>query len=124
MKNPTFWLVPAAALWVSTAHAACEMPTLVSSIPDGTTATEAELLAAQAEVQAYIVAMDAYIACENEELTTSGDDATSLYLYQMSERIKFAQIEVDRVAENFNQQVVAFRATRGTPPQANPAAGF
>jgi len=124
MKNPTIWLVPAAALWVTMAQAACEMPTLVSTIPDGTTATEAELLAAQAEVQAYITAMDAYISCENEELTTSGDDATSRYLYQMSERIEFARGEVDRVAENFNQQVVAFRETRGAPLQANPAAGF
>lgn len=123
MKNPIIWLLPAAAVWLSTAHAACEIPSLVSSIPDGTTATEDELLAAQAEVQAYIAAMDAYIACENEELATNGDNATSSYYYQMSERIAFAREEVDRVATEFNDQVIAFRETRQTAP-FNPAPGF
>lgn len=110
MKNAT--IVILAALATPAANAACEMPSLVASIPEGATATEVELLAAQAQVRAYIEAMDSYIACQNEEMATNGDDATSSYLYQMSERIEFARTEVDQVATEFNDQVEAFREAR------------
>lgn len=124
MKNAM--IVMLAILATTSANAACEMPSLVASIPEGATATEVELLAAQAQVQAYIAAMDSYIACQNEEMTANGDDATSSYLYQMSERIEFARSEVDQVATEFNDQVKAFReAQSGTraPPQ-QPGARF
>jgi hypothetical protein len=96
------------------AAADCEMPTLVAAIPDGATARQTELLAAQTQVKAYIAAMDEYIACQNEELRVNGDGATSEYLYQMSSRIAFARDEVDAVATRFNDAVEAFRANQ--PP--------
>ena len=123
MKAALISLAASAGLISFPAFSACEMPTLVADIPDGTTASEAELLAAQARVRAYIAAMDEYIACENEELRTSGSNATSEYWFQMTTRIKTAQTEVDMVAARFNEQVTAFRATR---PQSAvpPPAGF
>lgn len=102
----------AGLLRVGIAAAACEMPSLVRDIPDGATATEEALLAAQAEVQTYIAAMDAYIACENEALEIDGPDATAQYLQLMSERIASARNEADAVATRFNDQVRAFRAAR------------
>jgi hypothetical protein len=95
-----------------TASAACEMPSLVAAIPDGGTATEQQLLAAQAEVQAYVAAMDRYIACENQELTDRRETASPDFLYLMSTRIESARKEVDAVATRFNDQVNAFRAAR------------
>jgi hypothetical protein len=102
----------ASSLLATSAFAACEMPSLVASIPDGATATEEQLLAVQAEIKAYIEAMDAYIACQNEEMTANGDGATADYLFQMSTRIEAARNEVDAVATRFNDEVTAFRAAR------------
>ena len=94
------------------ARAACEMPSLVRAIPDGATATEQELLTVQTEIQAYVAAMDDYIACQNEELSVNGSEASAEYLYMMTTRIETARNEVDKVASDFNEQVTAFRAAR------------
>lgn len=102
----------AASLFAGSAYAACEIPSLVAEIPDGATATEQELLAVQAEVKAYVAAMDDYIACENESLSQNSANAAADYLLWMTTRIESAREEVDAVATRFNEQVEAFRATR------------
>jgi hypothetical protein len=112
MKTRLRCLVAVAGLFTVAAFADCEMPSLVAEIPDGARATEVELLAVQAEVTAYIAAMDRYIACENDELTAREEDATAEFLFRMSTRIESARNEVDAIATNFNDQVNAFRATR------------
>lgn len=112
MKTFATSLIAIAAFKASAAFAACEMPALVASIPDGATATEEELLAVQVEIQAYVTAMDRYIACQNEEMAGSRDNATADYLYLMSTRIESARKEVDKVASDFNEQVNAFRSAR------------
>ena len=115
MKTLATCFLALAGLSASAAFAACEMPTLVASIPDGATATEEELLSVQSEIQAYITAMDRYIACQNEEMEGSRDSATSDYFYLMSTRIDSARKEVDKVATDFNDQVNAFRSARAAP---------
>jgi hypothetical protein len=112
MRIPALCVFVVACLEAPAVLAACEMPALVASIPDGTLATEQELLAAQSEVQAYIAAMDQYIACQNEEMTADEEDTTDDYLFLMSRRIESAREEVDQVAADFNDQVNAFRAAR------------
>ena len=114
MRTPASYLVIVACLFASAAYGACEMPALVTTIPDGASATEEELLAVQAEVKAYVAAMDEYIACENEEMAANEDEATEDYFYRMSARIESARNEVDLVASDFNDQVNAFRAARQT----------
>jgi hypothetical protein len=116
MKIPASCLVAAAFLSSSAVFAACEMPSLVASIPDGAMATEDELLAAQVEIQAYIQAMDRYIACQNEEMEGSRDIAMADYLFLMSTRIESARQEVDRIATAFNDEVAAFRSARRPGP--------
>jgi hypothetical protein len=117
MKIIVSCLAVAASVTATAALAACEMPSLVASIPDGATATEQELLAAQAQVKAYVEAMDGYIACQNEETAQASDDgvepATEFY-FQMSTRVRMAREEVDAIATRFNEQVNAFRAARQT----------
>jgi len=116
MKTLISCLPFAASLFVSAAYAACEMPALVAAIPDGAQAAEEDLLAAQVEIQAYVAAMDVYIACQNEEMSESGDNASADYLFLMTSRIASARAEVDQVASDFNDQVNAFRAARQAAP--------
>ena len=112
MRSSAGLILIVASLNASLASAACEMPTPVASIPDGATATEAQLLAVQGEVQAYVAAMDRFIACQNEEMAVGGDGSMQQYLYLMARRIEAARTEVDLVATRFNDQVMAFRAAR------------
>lgn len=112
MKTYRRSLILVAGLLAFEAEAACEMPSLVRTIPEGATATEEELLSAQTEIQAYVAAMDRYIACSNEEIEATGPDATADFLYWMSARVQSARNEVDAVAQKYNEQVKAFRAAR------------
>jgi hypothetical protein len=116
MRISATCLVIAASLQASVVLAACEMPALVTSIPDGATATEQELVAVQTEIQAYVAAMDRYIACQNEAMRIDEEGSTEDYLYLMSRRIESAREEVDMVAADFNDQVTAFRAARQAAP--------
>jgi hypothetical protein len=116
----TGFLVIMAALAARTAAAACEIPAPVASVPDGASASEEELLAVQVEIQAYVAAMDRYIACENEQLQTSGENAAAEFLYLISARIESARNEVDTIATRFNDEVKAFRAARQAPAAIPP----
>ena len=105
-------LIAATGLFAYEAAANCEMPSLVSDIPDGATASEDELLASQAEIEAYVTAMDSYISCSNAEIDAASGNASADFLYWMSARVESAREEADAVARKFNDQVVAFRAAR------------
>jgi hypothetical protein len=128
MKHSVFCFALATCLSAPAAFAACEIPSPPTGIPDGTTASESELLAAQSVVQSYVTAMNAYIACENEALTVGGENAAAEFRFQLSTRIDNARAEVDAVATRFNAEVQAFRATRPvnalqprtTPPPTRP----
>ena len=124
MNRLTGILAIAAALGAGQAYAACEIPAPVESIPDGTSATEQQLLAVQTEIQAYVAAMDRYIACENEQLQTRGDNAAAEFLYLISARIDSARKEVDTIAGRFNDEVRAFRAARPAPAARQAPAPF
>jgi hypothetical protein len=115
MKYISGILLIAAALAAGTASAACEIPAPVASIPDGATATEAQLLAVQTEIQTYVAAMDRYIACETEQVQTRGENAAAEFLILISARIESARNEVDSIATRFNDAVRAFRAGRQSP---------
>ena len=68
-------LAAALSLLGSMAHAACEYPDAVA-IPDGTTASEQEMLDAQGNVKAYMEKMQAYLACMDQEAEDLGDTET------------------------------------------------
>lgn len=114
--------VAALAGGAACAAAACDNPPVVA-IPDGKTATEDQLLAAQTQVKSYLSAMEQYLACLNDELEAAGDDAPSEFKSLMVTRHNSAVSEMEAVAQAFNEQVKAFRERNqeaGGPP-ANPA---
>ncbi|HEX7081133.1 MAG TPA: hypothetical protein VF329_08980 [Gammaproteobacteria bacterium] len=88
---------------------ACETPSMVN-VPDGTTATMEQMVAAQQEVKDYVAAMEDYLACVNEELEAAGEDAPEEYKALMIERHNSAVGEMEAVAAAFNEQVRAYRA--------------
>jgi len=96
------------------AAAACETPSMVT-IPDGKTATEPQMLAAQAEVKAYVAAMNEYVACIDEEMEAKGENAPEQYKALMVTRHNAAVTEIETVAAAFNDQIKAFRAANPKP---------
>ena len=107
----TFFLASSLAL-------ACDYPER-PSLPDGSTASKDELLAAKTEVQDYVSAVDEYLTCiETEENATIAklDNPSQEELKRRNEMInkKFdaANEEKAMVGEQFNQQVRAYNAKR------------
>jgi hypothetical protein len=82
------------------AAAACETPAMVAIPADGKTATEAEMLAAQAQVKAYVAAMNDYVACIKALMITRHNAAVN---------------EIESVAAAFNEQIKAYRAANAAP---------
>ena len=90
--------------------ASCQKPSFAREIPDGTSASEEELLAIQAEISEFIRGMDEYTACVNQGLRVSGDSTAVQYRDVRCAILEAAQAEVDEIAIRFVDQVVAFRA--------------
>ncbi len=89
---------------VSTIGYSCDYPPLVI-IPDGLTASMEQMLIAQDQIKNYMVDMDIYLHCLNEEITTTGDQATIEYRSIMYSRYNAAVAEMEAVASTFNEQV-------------------
>jgi hypothetical protein len=109
MKAFTIGAFAAAILGTTSAFATCENPTMIS-VPDGTTSTMDELLAAQANVKTYMAAMEKYLACLNDELEAGGEDAPAEFKSLMVTRHNSAVTEMEAVAAQFNEQVQAYKA--------------
>jgi hypothetical protein len=95
------------------ASAACDDAPMIGAVPDGATATEQQMLAARAEISAYMNAMETYLVCLDDELAAKADSATPQYKELMEKRILSGDNERLSVAESFNKALAAFR-------QANP----
>lgn len=78
MSKPKIWLLATifAGIFSSSAFAACHNPGMApSNFPDGSTATQKQMLAAKAKVDSYMGAAQAYIKCMDAE-----DDAMQKYI--------------------------------------------
>ena len=120
-SNPAHWgnaisiprlTVALFALAGGSAAIACEYPPLVT-IPEGREATREEMLEAQTEVRNYVTAMEAYLACVDEELTVAGDDAPEVFKAIMFSRHNTAWAELEAIAAHFNEQLQLYRCTTG-----------
>lgn len=106
-------------LFLTTSMAlACDYPER-PHIPDGATASKDELLAAKAEVQGYVAAVDEYLTCvENEEKAAveEMDDPSAEEIQRRDEMLgkKFdaANDEKALVGEQFNQQIRLYNQKR------------
>ena len=95
---------------------ACDFPKSVNQFPNGNTATEQEMFAAQKTVKAYVGNMDAYLDCiesaEAEALIAMGEIDEDLKRQRSDhyEKKRNAAIdELNRVVEQYNIQVRAFK---------------
>lgn len=97
---------------------ACEYPER-PNIPDGSTASKDELLAAKDAVTAYLAGVDEYLTCiENAEKAAVADldnpnpDELKRRDEMLSKKFDAANDEKALVGEEFNQQVRAYNAAR------------
>jgi hypothetical protein len=114
MKVLTFCLLTAIASGYGVAAEACEAPSPVA-MPDGSTSTREQMLAAQAQVRAYQAAMTEFLACIDSELESEGEQAPEEFKSLMVSRHNAAVAEMEGVAAAFNDQLRAFRAANPAP---------
>lgn len=99
-----------------TAWADCAYPRAPTRIPDGTTSSKEEMLAAKKEVEQYNKDMEAYLSCikvEHDEIVAKrGDELTEDQKKQLAailtQKNDAAVDELQSVAARFNEQVRAF----------------
>ena len=97
-----------AAMVVSPVHAACPYPEEVS-VPDGTTATNEDMLNGQAFVKQYMAEMEAYLDCLDQEETTLPEKQTSEAKTLHRQRHNAAIDQMEAVAARFNEQIRAYK---------------
>jgi hypothetical protein len=113
-------LLPIALLMLIAApvHAACSYPTAPTKIPDGSSATLAEMQAAQKLVKKFDEEINAYTACikleEDAQLAKGGDKLTaeqkSAIQQQQAQKNNAAVDEDSNLAARFNEQIRVFKA--------------
>jgi hypothetical protein len=102
-------------------HAACTYPTAPAKIPDGATATLAEMVAAQKAVKQFDEQINAYTACIKleEDAQLKGDKLTAeqkkAIEAQQAQKNNAAVDEDQALADHFNEQIRIFKAKSGTP---------
>lgn len=98
-----------ALLFPPAAHAACTYPQEVT-LPDGATASKEEMVASQKSVKEYMAAVEAYLACLDEEEKALGDAVTPEQRQIHAKRHNAAVDAMNELAARFNEQVRAFKA--------------
>jgi hypothetical protein len=111
-------LMLAGLLAAGYANAECVYPKAPTSMPDGKTATEEEMIAGMKGIKEYNAAVTAYLNCLDTEMqariTEAGPDAPSDQIVQIksihSKRHNAAVEELEAHATRFNEQVRAYKA--------------
>ena len=106
------------ALFAAPLHAACTYPTAPTKLPDGATATLAEMVAAQKLVKKFDEEITAYTACikleEDTQLAKGGDKLTpeqkTAIQQQQAQKNNAAVDEEQKIADRFNEQIRIFKA--------------
>ena len=102
----------AVAFGAATAQAECAFPKAPATIPDGKTASEAEMVAAMQAFKAYNEEVTAFGAClEEETKSKAAGTAQLMQLKTMQTKKHNAAIdELQAKAKLFNEQVRVFKA--------------
>ena len=111
-KLLTIGAVFAVAFGAATAHAECAFPKAPATIPDGKTASEAEMIAAMQAFKAYNDSVTEFGAClEEETKSKAAGTAQLMQLKTMQTKKHNAAIdELQSKAKLFNEQVRVFKA--------------
>jgi hypothetical protein len=102
---------------VSSAEAACKHPDAPKQLPDGTTATKDEMIAANQAVKQYISDMDAYLACIDAEAPKMPTDKISdeqraqiVAAQKMTvEKHNAAVAEEEAMRDDWHQRLTAYK---------------
>jgi len=100
------------------ANAECIYPKVPGDMPNGTTASEAEMIAGMKAVKEYNAQVTAYLACLDMKMETdiaaAGTDAPADQVAQIkainAKRHNAAVEELESHATRFNEQVKAYKA--------------
>ena len=122
-------LLIAAAL-ASPAHAACTAPTNEVKIPNGSTATMDEMLAAKKAIQDNNAVVETYTQClkaeQEAKIAAGGPDMKDEAKVKISTEyanLQNAEVEkLQKLADQFNVEVRAFKAKQAAAQAAAPAA--
>jgi len=122
-------LLIAAAL-ASPAHAACSAPTNEVKIPSGSTATMDEMLAAKKAIQENNAVVETYTQClkaeQEAKIAAGGPDMKDEAKVKISTEyanLQNAEVEkLQKLADQFNVEVRAFKAKQAAAQAAAPAA--
>jgi hypothetical protein len=95
-------------LFSAAASANCDFPGSVE-VPDGGTASEAELVASQAAIKQYMASAEEYIACLDAEAEAIGPEITEDQVRIRDMRHDSAVDEMEKLAAEFNAQVRAYK---------------
>jgi len=111
-------LAPLLVLSHSAARAECPYPQAPASVPNGKSATEAEMLQAMTLFKKYDAEVNAFVACLDEEtkarLQEGGGTSQLIQFKSLQLRKQNAAVdELRNKAEKFNEQVRAYKAARG-----------
>lgn len=103
MRKLTALAVLALAFGIPTAAQADCVLSAPPVIPDGATAPEADMVAAQQALRTYVTETQEYLAClENENRGRAGRDWTRDY--------NEASSQMEKLASDFNKQLRAFKS--------------
>ena len=103
-------LTPVAALMLSSVHAECAIPEVVS-VPDGEIAGEEEMVAGQKRVKQYMANMQAYLDCIDAESTANGEKQTDEQRVAHEQMYNAGVDAMESLAAQFNDQVKAYKAS-------------
>lgn len=97
------------------AHADCAYPKAPAGVPNGATASEAEMVAAMTAFKTYDAEVKAYGAClEQETKDKAAGTAQLMQLKTMqTKKLNAAVEELQGKAKEFNEQVRVFKARAG-----------
>ena len=113
----------AATALAPAAYADCTYPQAPSHLPDGNSATLAEMLAAQKVVSSYNEQMTAYLSCikleRDSRVAQAGDKLTKQQKQELEaievQKNNAAVDQLHTVADQFNTQVKIFKARDKKP---------
>lgn len=99
------------------AQADCAFPKAPDSIPDGKTASEAEMLGAMSAFKAYNSEVDAYLSCldqeTNDKIKEAGGAGAIMQIKALQAKKRgSATDERQAKVDSFNEQVRAFKARK------------
>lgn len=94
------------------AQAECIFPKAPSTIPDGKTATEQEMVAAMTAFKTYNAEVTAFGACLDEEVNNKATASAQLMQLKTmkTKKLNAAIDELEAKAKQFNEQVRIFKA--------------